>query len=78
MRLRPGYILAATVAIIVLPIIVTLAVGGEVRDLPLGAMAVGAIAGAFIARRAAGRRSIDDLDEGDGGPEVTGGDDHGH
>lgn len=65
MRLRPAYILAATAAIIVVPVIVTLAVGGEVRDLPLGAMAVAAVAGVFIARRAAGRRSIDELGDDD-------------
>lgn len=61
MRLTPSYILAATAAIIIVPVIITLALGGSLRDLPLGAMAVAVLAGLFIARRASGRRTVDDM-----------------
>ncbi len=61
MRITPPHILAATAAIIIVPVIVTIALGGDLRDLPLGAMAVAVLAGLFIARRAAGRRTVDDM-----------------
>ena len=70
MRLRPGHVIVATVAIIVLPIVATLALGGELRDLPWGAMVLVAILGAFVARRAA-RPALDaaetDGSDADGG-----------